>query len=403
MVREELALAEKERKAKFPHDFRVYWKEGIRLDSLDKTFKLKIGGRIMGDFSFGNYDDDVARYIGEQSDGHEFRRARLYVAGTVYDEYEFKAQYDFAGGDADFKDVYLGIKHLPYIGGVRLGHFKEPFSLEELTSSKHITFMERALPNMFAPSRNVGIMVHNHILDDRVTYAVGVFRPTGHYGDGHGDGDYAVTGRLTCLPWYANKGRQLLHLGASLSRRNGSDSFRYRERPENHQADRLIDTGTFRADNVELAGLEAALVLGPFSVQSELMHAYVDRKGPGGATDATFDGYYVEASYFLTGEHRQYKKSHGAFSRVKPRHNFSLKEGGLGAWQLAARYSHLGLNDEDLRGGEEDNITLGLNWYLNPNMRLMLNYVIADVDRDFGGRERDLDANYLMMRYQIDF
>ncbi len=405
MVREELKLSEEAKNKAYPHDFRVYWKEGIRLDSLDKAFKLKIGGRIMSDWSFTDYDSDVERYVGEQSDGHEFRRARLYVAGTIYGNVEFKAQYDFAGGDADFKDMYVGYKSIPYLGGIRAGHFKEPFGLEELTSSKYITFMERALPDAFAPSRNVGVMLHNHVFGDRVTYAVGWFRPTGAYGNGSGDGDYAATARVTALPLYANKGRQLLHLGVAATKRANNDSLRLRAHPENHQVSRLVDTGAFGSNNVQIIGLEAALVLGPFSVQSEYTRAEVDRRNsaPGMPNNASFSGYYVEASCFLTGESRHYKKKSGAFSRVKPKHNFSIKNGGFGAWQVAARYSHLDLNDQDIQGGEEDNITLGLNWHLNPNARVMFNYVIADVDRQFVGLGRDLNAKSAMVRLQVDF
>ena len=90
-----------------------------------------------------------------------------------------------AGGDADFKDVYMQLKNVPYIGNIKVGHFKEPFSMEELTSSKYITFLERALPNAFAPSRNTGIQLHDTLLDGRMTYAVGIFKDVNSYGDGH--------------------------------------------------------------------------------------------------------------------------------------------------------------------------------------------------------------------------
>lgn len=165
-------------------DFNAYWKEGIRLDSKDENFKLKIGGRIMLDWATIDPDSQLEDDFPDlEGTGVEFRRARLYTSGTVYGSVEFKVQYDFAGGDADFKDVYLGLKKVPGVGHIKVGHFKEPFSLEGLTSSKYITFMERALPNAFSPSRNTGIMLHNPVLDKRMTWAVGYFYNTDDYGD----------------------------------------------------------------------------------------------------------------------------------------------------------------------------------------------------------------------------
>ena len=137
-----------------PKTMRAYWKDGLRLDSNDGSFKLKIGGRIQYDTIFIDESDDLEDNLGTNiEDDSEFRRARLYISGKIYDNVEFKAHYDFAGGDADFKDVYMGLLGVPVVGNIRIGHFKEPFGLEELTSSKYITFMERSLANTFAPSR----------------------------------------------------------------------------------------------------------------------------------------------------------------------------------------------------------------------------------------------------------
>ena len=112
-------------------------------------------------------------------------------------------------------------------------------------------------------------------------------------------------------------------------------------------------------------------------------------KGP------NFQGFYVYGSYFLTGENRVYKTSSGAFDRMSPKRNFD-GNGGLGAWEIALRYSNLDLNDADFSGGELDDFTVGVNWYLNPNTRFMWNYVFADLD-DIG------DTNIFQTRFQIDF
>jgi phosphate-selective porin OprO/OprP len=102
-------------------------------------------------------------------------------------------------------------------------------------------------------------------------------------------------------------------------------------------------------------------------------------------------------SYFLTGEHRSYSKNKGAFDRVKPKQNFGLdKEKGWGAWEIAGRYSYLDLSDGGISGGELDDFTLGVNWYLYPNVRIMGNYIFADLD-DVG------ETSIFQMRFQVDW
>lgn len=395
----EKILAERPRPELGPSDFRMFWKEGLRFETPNKDFKFKVGGRLMYDFGWMSEDDDLKADLGDdQHDSSETRRARLYFSGLLYDNIDFKLQFDFAGGDADLKDAYLGLKDFPF-GKIKAGHFKEPFGLEELTSSKYITFMERSLPTeAFAPSRNAGVMLYDTAFDERMTWAAGVFKNVDGFGDDkdEDDGGYSVTARVTALPIYEDEGASLLHVGASYSSRDtaydsdvGGDAARFRSRPEAHLFDRFVDTGDFASDHMDLYGLEGAWVSGPLSIQGEYTFADVDA-----SSDVSFDGYYVQASYFLTGEHRKYKPSAGAFSRVKPNKNFG--SGGWGAWEVAARYSSVDLSDSGISGGELDNITAGLNWYLNPNTRLMWNYVRADKD-DVG------KANMLLMRLQIDF
>ncbi|MFQ6034421.1 MAG: OprO/OprP family phosphate-selective porin [Sedimentisphaerales bacterium] len=383
-----------------PSDFRVFWKEGLRFESQDGNFKLKFGGRIQNDWMWISEDDDLKRDVvggsalGDQQDGTEFRRARFYTSGLIYNNVEYKLQFDFAGGDADLKDAYLGLTDFP-IGKLRFGHFKEPFSLEELTSSKYITFLERALPNVFAPGRNAGFMLHGTALaasDPRMTWAAGIFRDTDGYGEGQDDGGYNLTGRVTGLPWYEDNGASLLHVGVAYSHRNpNNETVSFATEPEAHLADDFVSTGSVGSDRINLVGLEAACVAGPFSLQGEFIHSNVDLT----SSSADLDGYYVQASYFLTGEHRKYKTSTGTFDRVKPKENFLFGD-GPGAWELAGRYSNVDLDDGTISGGELDNVALGLNWYLNPNMRIMWDYVHSSKD-NVG------NADMLLMRLQVDF
>jgi phosphate-selective porin OprO/OprP len=398
------AKEEREKQAGKDSEFEVYWKNGIRLDSRDEQFKIKIGGRIQVDWATLNADNDIDESFPDiEGSGVEFRRARLYVSGTIYDAIEFKAQYDFAGGDSDFRDVWISLKKIPIVGSIKAGHMKEPFSLEELTSSKYLTFLERALPIVFAPSWNTGLMIHNSALNKRMTWAVGVFEDTDDFGDSFNDfNDYNLAARMTGLPWYADGGTKLLHLGLSYShqfRDEDDTTIRYRARPECHITDeRLVDTGSIAVDDLDVINPELALVYGPLSLQAEYFHSFLDSDS---ADDPDFNGYYLFATYFLTGEHRNYKTSGGTFDRVKPKKNFSPTKGGWGAWEIGLRYSFLDLNDEGIKGGEEDNVTACLNWYLNPNTRLMLNYVHADLEDRAG--VNDGDVNIFQARFQVDF
>ena len=374
-------------------DIKVHWKGGLRLESKDKQIKLKIGGRIQHDFGFFSEDSGVRTTIGPLADGTEPRRARIYLSGTLYKHVDFKAQYDFAGGDAVFKDVYVGLGGVPGIGKIRVGHLREPFSLEEHTSSNNITFMERALPNIFSPSRNMGIKVSNHY-DNKISWGVGLFQNTDNFAESTGDGDVNATARLTGTPWYKEKGKQAVHLGLSISHRSPSNpSFRYRQRPEAHLLPRFVDTGNITSSSADLVSPEFALVFGPASIQTEYVHAKLDLVS--GIGNPSFHGYYLQGSYFLTGEHRNYRASEGAFKGIKPLKKVNI-DNGTGAWEVAVRLSSIDLNDDTISGGRLDDVTLGLNWYLNPNARVMWNYIRADISTV--GK-----ANLFQMRLQLNF
>ena len=193
---------------------------------------------------------------------------------------------------------------------------------------------------------------------------------------------------------YVGGDDRVIHLGVSHSYQMFEDNeVQYRQRPEVHQSERFVDTGVFAADDAHTVGVEAAAVFGPFSVQGEYMRNFIDSSV---ADDPEFSGYYVFASWFVTGEHRTYKLGEGAFDRVKVKKNFLTDAGGFGAWELAARYSDIDLDNEGATGGELADVTAGVNWHLNPNARLMFNYVHADLDK-----VSDTDA--FIMRTQIDF
>ena len=398
---------------------RVFWRNDLRFQTLDKQVEIRIGGRIQLDWNFYMPDDELEAAFGDPGDRIFFRRARLGIRGTLYNFIQFKAEYDFADEPADgvnFADVYIQFIKIPYVGAITLGQFKVPFGLEELTSSRFITFQERSLTDAFVLAREVGAMFNNELFDGRMTWALAVTRPEDDFGDtvleGSFGGDYNVTLRLTGLPWMAAD-NQLVHVGFAYSFRNPpNNEIRYRARPEARiDGLRLVDTGTLTVREVHQLGFEGAVVYGPFSAQSEFMLALpqnIITDNPN-LDDPTFWVWYVFASYFLTGEHRTYEE--GIFGRVKPKRNLNLKTGGFGAFEVAARFSWIDLDDafdfDQSTGGKQWDFTFGVNWYPNPNSRVIVNYVYANVNRTIEGDETfDLDnanASIFQMRFQVDF
>jgi phosphate-selective porin OprO/OprP len=368
-------------------DWTAKWSNGHQISSSDKKFSLKFGGRIMADYTFVSEDDELSDLV--EGDGFEFRRARFFMSGTIYERVKFKAQYNFGDGGAEFKDVWIGLTS--DAGLLQFGHFKEPFSLEELTSSKYLAFLERSMPiEAFSPSRNSGVGFSGG--SDSVNYGVGVFYDADDFGVSTDEDNVNITGRVAFRPIYEEDGARLIHLGIAATQKDRESSLRFRARPEAHFSSRFVDTGSFAADSATILGGEVAGVFGPFWFAGEYITTDVNAPAVG---DPSFDGAYVQAGYYLTGEHRKFKTSSGGFDRQKPKNNFG-SEGGSGAWEIVARYSTLDLTDAGIAGGEQDDITVGLNWYLNPATRMMLNYVMADVDQ-VG------EADFILLRWQVDF
>ncbi len=382
-----------------PVPLKVTWKTGIRFKG--KDFELKAGGRLMFDMVFIGGENDV--FNGGDSgdgafdddDGFFFRRLRLYWSGTVYKNTIFKIQIDFSSASNSIQEVYVGLKNLGFVKKVLFGHFKEPFGLEEQTSSKYITFAERtATTNALGRSLNTGVAAFGEALEKRMTWAIGIFRTTGSDGSNFSDGDYALALRITGVLWQNKDEHQLLHGGFGLSYR-GAESVRFRARPIHGRGPRAIDTGAIAADDTAVFNFEIALVWGSLSAQAEVFFASVS--GAAGTPDADFTGFYIELSYFLTGEHRPYKGS--SFGRIKVLDPFHDGNGGWGAWQIAIRFDAVDLVDGVIAGGEMDTFTIGVNWHWNPNTRVMFNVIFADIS----GNDSNGDLTGLIIRFQWDF
>lgn len=368
-------LAPEQRTFKGTH---LYWDQGPRLDTLAGDLAVVFGGRLQVDAAAFSDDEELEAAFGEPDPGAVARRAFLELGALYKERVELRFMVDFSdqvevrqiGTDqVDFRDVFLGLVKLPVVGGVRVGYFKEPFGLEEIESSNHITFMERSLTDAFVERRNLGVMLHRTFTPQRrVTTSLGYYREANNdltVFDGYG-----VTGRVTGLPVSGEDGRRLLHLGAALTYRDPSeDRLRFASRPESNQAPILVDTGFFRATEDVRGGLEAATVFGPLSLQGEYVFSHAG--GTANGEDLFFPSYYVMASWILTGEQRRYRKNVGAFGVVHP-------ERKLGAWELTGRFSYLDLDSGAVQGGRLQDWTAGLTWYTNDYSRVMFNYIAAD-------------------------
>jgi phosphate-selective porin OprO/OprP len=379
--------------------------------------RLGLRGRTQIDFSSYDVPNNVnsdPSLVNPIRNGVDFRRARLGVEFTMYDQFEWILEYDFvnsvlampsAAGPAAVvavpapTDLFVTWMKLPVVGNFRVGNQKEPIGMEHLTSSRFLGFIERSFNqdafyggfnNGFTP----GLMFFNTAFDERTTWAAGVFKPTTNvFAFDQSDGDWSVTGRVSALPWYVDEGNGLLHVGAA-ARQAGVDNgvWRYRTRgPERSGLSQnwwlFADTGKITAVNQQWYNFEAAMQLGSCTVVAEYLVDFLHDAARGNAKTVgttLYQGGYVEVLYFLTGEKRDYNRKSGVFDRVIPAENVFLvdtEEGakyGTGAWQIGTRFNYLDLNDKGINGGRLKDVTIGLNWFLNPNMKVQWNYSITD-------------------------
>lgn len=365
------------------------------LRTRDKMFEWNLRGRIFADKAWINDSDDTANI-----DASEFRAARLGLEGKAWKTVKYKFEVDFVDQDVDVKDAYL-----EWQGPVSIavGQFKTPNSLDEETSARHTTFMERAtFTDAFGFSREIGIAVTAG--NDTTGFKAGVFQ--GGAGTDNEDEGYTLAARAHHAFELDDAG--WIHLGASFRHRDTGDdqsSLRYRVRPPAHLSDRFINTDRI-ADSDTFYGVEAAVLYGPFHVAGEYGVQEADLSAPAaGQPDPSFHGYYIEGGWFLTGEQKGYKGSSGTMDR--PKVDSPVHDGGMGAWQIAARYDVTDLTDEGIFGGEQENITLGVNWYLNRHTRIMANYTTSDVTDAFlvaaNGADGKNDIDSFGLRFQVDW
>ena len=369
----------------------IEWK-GAPVISTESGWSFKPRGRLQIDAGSIGAPSSTGADTGF---GSEIRRARLGVEGDIPGGFGYKFEVDFAGGEVEIVDAIATYGH----GGLTIsaGQHNTFQGLEELTSSRFISTMERAaFTDAFGFERRVGLSAQFE--SGAVLVQGGAF--TDNVADLSNE-NWSVDGRAVFMP---KLGETQLHLGGSLHYADyeAGSELRYRQRPFVHFTDeRFIDTGSFGAASELGMGLEAAAIRGPFHAAAEGFWQKADR--PGALADPTFFGGYAEVGMFLTpGDSRGYKG--GTFDRVKPAN--PVGEGGFGAVQVNVRYDRLDLVDAGLIGGTQDGYAVSLVWTPTDYTRLIMNYGRMQYDNaalPAAGGDSSYGVDAFGVRAQIDF
>lgn len=353
------------------------------LKSADGQHKVELHGRL--NFDVRSYEGDAKKLDSKRSNESSprsdlitnllVRRARIGIDATFFKYLDFKVEGEFSEGSSfNLTDGYGELNYWPELR-VRGGQFKVPFSFEELTSSRFIDFVERSVVNNLVPARDVGAMMHGTLLGGTLDYSAGIFNGTGANSSDKNDAkDYA--GRLLVRPFKLLDipALQKLHIAGHMTYgdQDKGESLRGRTDARFEFFPRVPTHG----DRVRY-GFEVVHAYGPFGLYGEYVKTKEEREGlgTGGNNLADVDGrgWYVAGTWLVTGE----EKVHGKAPKVK--NNFDPRTGGLGALELVARFAQLDFDSDDPLlspgGNEVDALTVGFNWYLSPNVRLMFNWV----------------------------
>lgn len=380
--------------------------------SEQEELTIQVTGFFQTDALWVHQDAANIRAVRDVQDGADFRRTRLAAQGDFGSRASYEIEFDFSlPGRPSFMDVQVILRDLPLLGNVRIGHYLQPFGMDEKTSPRELLFLERGSTFAFSPFRQIGIGTLNTSADERGTSAISVIRfPTDAFGGNIGDdGGYGMMSRFTRLLY--DREQTLLHVGFDYTIIDPSNNaVRFRAFPEVFVTETpgalvpegvpstlppFVDTGVIPTDRFHLFNLEAAAQHGSWYLQSEVRYAHVKRSG---ASAVTFPGAYIQTAYVLTGETHPYDRNNAVFDRVRPEHSFL--DGGPGAWEIAGRWSYLNLNAPGIPGGQLNNFTLGVNWYLHPRIKFQANYIYSLLSDPSEG---DTIANFVALRAQADF
>jgi len=341
--------------------------------------KLKHDKKGIGDYDYryafgGQIAYDIA-YISEADRSYNdrgLRRFRIWHNGSFYNKKLFyELEYSFTG-NSHYKDFFLGYKEkVDSLDGsfrVKMGNIKIPFSLERYTSSKYNTFMERSLNDAFSISRKMGAeILYSQKIDSMRLNLFGAYFTNSI--DERIDDEINKPGfssRITLAQKFDK--REILHIGFGVKTQEyQGKNIKVKQGAESDWIDRkYVSTKIKDVDSLLSKNIEAMYVYDRYYIQGEYTMQHIEaRKG-----DYDFYAYYIQGSYFLLGNGKRFKLATSTLSKIKPK-----KDGAL---EIAARYAYINLNDKDEHGGEQQDLTLGLNWYLDDKLRLSGNYILVN-------------------------
>ena len=359
-------------------------------ESKSKKYKLWMDNRVQVDGAtfFGMNHSDY-NPIGN---GVSIRRARLAIKAQVTPDWYGEVDMDMADGVFELKDAiieYDGLENFAF----KVGNFKEDFSMEQTTTSRYLTFMERPMVcKALVPSRHIGIQ--GEYLRDHFRASLGWFFQevagseevtnvqdnNKDYGRNTG---YSLTGKMGYMPYSADR-HHGLYFGGKASYRTpktsdapadfGGARFSTRNSTSINRK-KYLDTNVIpNVDHIWLYGLEGAGYWGPARFQTEWIRNHVS------ATNSyNFGGWYLHATCLLLGGQQRFNVAEGEFTQP----DTGRKWGDI---ELALRYDYLDLNDGNVFGGSGQNFTAGLNFYIGKNFKFVLNYQYSKNDRYANGK-----------------
>ena len=372
--------------------------------------EVSFEGLVQADYN--SFDNDFTNYNGDLPDGddsdNELRRAELVLKGKGPGNIEWVLGYD--AKDDKFLDANVKYKFGNNANHfIQVGQFKQPNSMEELSSTKNNDFVAKAsITNTFGIARRVGVGYYYG--DTNWGVNASYFSRELTRNRKHGNG-FGLRGTWAPILESGN----VLHFGLShmdfdadlggSAALNTGDTVSFSARPLADISQTLVSTGSItRSDRVATTGVEGLWVHGPFKLQGEYMKTSVKRYGA--SQDVDFDGGYISGLWNITGETWTYKS--GAPVTGLP------DNPAMGMWQVGLRYDTIDLNDgtgnvttgatTGVLGGEQDAWTVGVNWYWRSNFKFMLNYVKVDSSKWVGGTTRryvDDNPNITEVRMQF--
>lgn len=374
---------------------------GFTIKSADSNFQLKIGADLQVDnrtFSGGS---------GSAMDQIVLRRVRPTFSGTVYKYVDYFFRPDFGLGQTVIYDAYIQLNYLPHFN-VRVGKFKPPVGLERLQSDDDTSFVERGLPTLLVPSRDIGYQLGGDLWKRRVTYQLGVFNgvPDNSLSDASASSHRDYAGRVFLMPFSRDEGGPLRGLGFGIGASGGGVDG------EALPSYKTVGQNTFLtfASGVSEAGHRTRLApqanyyLGPFGLLAEYGLTEEGLQKVAVRRDVAFRAWQVEVSYLLTGENK-------TFQSPTPRHSFDPLRHGWGAIEAAARTGAFTADPTMFAYGFASATATpraareyvgGLNWYLNRLVRISGDYAVTGFTGGAALRDR-LPERVILFRFQINF